>query len=106
MEVTTEERMHRYFYVFHEIMIKKRFPAASIAAGRHIDSMTCIYDMKDLSWNTLKDCFDLIKFGCNTASNYYPETLNLCLIVNAPFIFWAIWNIIKAFIDEKTAGKV
>lgn len=27
-------------------------------------------------------------------------------IVNAPFLFKAIWTIVKGFIDEKTAKKI
>jgi hypothetical protein len=106
MKVTTVERMHQYFYVFHEIMLKKRLPACSATAGKKIEQMTCIYDMKDTTWSKIKDCFEIIRFGCETASNYYPETLHLCLVVNAPFVFYAIWGIVKNFIDEKTAAKV
>lgn len=48
----------------------------------------------------------MIQFGSKTANDYYPETLHMCYIVNAPYFFPAIWAIIKPFLDEKTARKV
>ena len=40
------------------------------------------------------------------SQDYYPECIGKCFIVNAPFIFTAIWGIVKAWIDEKTKKKI
>lgn len=53
-----------------------------------------------------RTAIQLVQFGSKTANDYYPETLHKCFIVNAPFIFPALWAVIKPFLDEKTARKV
>ena len=42
----------------------------------------------------------------DTLQDFYPETLDKCLIVDAPWIFRACWVIIKPWLDPVTASKV
>lgn len=98
--------MQRYFMVYHEILMRRRFPACSKAAGEHIETMTCVYDFADVTVSTLSNAFELIQFGTKTANDYYPETLHKCFVVNAPFVMPMIWGVVKSFLDEKTARKV
>lgn len=39
-------------------------------------------------------------------SDYYPEIMGQCLVVNAPMIFTGVWAIVKGFLDEKTRRKI
>lgn len=39
-------------------------------------------------------------------NNYYPETLGIAAILNAPWIFSACWTIIKVMLDPVTASKI
>lgn len=60
-EITTIERMQTYFWTYHEVLMKLRFPACSEAQGRRIDTMTVIMDFTGVSMATLsKRAFDLI----------------------------------------------
>ncbi len=69
--------------------------------------MVLINDFTGVTLSTLnKAAFDMIRSGTQVASDYYPETLKICYITGAPFIFPALWSIIKNFIDEKTRNKV
>ena len=36
---------------------------------------------------------------------YYPETLSEHFIINSPYIFSAIWSLIKGWLDPVTAAK-
>jgi len=36
----------------------------------------------------------------------YPECLGKLIVCNAPFVFTAIWNMIRSLIDEKTRSKI
>ena len=38
--------------------------------------------------------------------DYYPETTGKLLIINAPFIFSAVYAIIKGWLDERTSKKI
>lgn len=44
--------------------------------------------------------------GAKLAQDYYPETMGAAYIVNAPFVFSALYAIIKGFLDERTRSKV
>jgi hypothetical protein len=37
---------------------------------------------------------------------YYPERLGTLFILNAPFIFGAVWKVVSPFIDSRTRKKV
>ena len=62
--------------------------------------------------------FDLTAFGLRnmdlesvsvflgTLQVYYPEILGQLLVVNAPFVFWACWAVIRPLIDPNTAEKI
>jgi CRAL/TRIO domain len=36
----------------------------------------------------------------------YPESMGKFFIINAPFAFWAVWSIIKPWLDEVTVSKI
>ncbi|KAK7399292.1 hypothetical protein VNO78_10473 [Psophocarpus tetragonolobus] len=38
--------------------------------------------------------------------DYYPERLGKLFIVNAPYIFMKVWQLVYPFIDEKTKKKI
>ncbi|GAM17469.1 hypothetical protein SAMD00019534_006440 [Acytostelium subglobosum LB1] len=69
-----------------------------------IETCTLIFDMTSFSTKNMD--YELVKFIVDMFQKYYPESLNKCLIVNAPWIFTGIWNIIKHWMDPITVGKV
>ena len=46
------------------------------------------------------------KRGMDSGNFYYPEILGKIFIINAPFLFTALWKIAKLWIDKKTQAKV
>lgn len=61
----------------------------------------------DLLGFTYKNAdMDLIKQLVSILQEHYTETLSVALIINAPFIFSAIWAVIKVWLDPITAAKV
>eukprot|EP00698_Gefionella_okellyi_P010966 TRINITY_DN2875_c0_g1_i1.p2 TRINITY_DN2875_c0_g1~~TRINITY_DN2875_c0_g1_i1.p2 ORF type:complete len:335 (-),score=55.23 TRINITY_DN2875_c0_g1_i1:1163-2122(-) len=49
-----------------------------------------------------KFCLDVL----SALQNHYPERLGSCFIVNAPWVFSALWRILTAFMDSRTKEKV
>jgi hypothetical protein len=49
---------------------------------------------------------DGIKAIYSELADYYPETVAEILITNANWIFWAVWHIVKVFMDANTSKKV
>jgi hypothetical protein len=52
--------------------------------------------------------FDLpfVQFMFKCLQSYYPEILGSCLILNAPWIFWGFWAMVKGLLDPVVAAKV
>ena len=55
--------------------------------------------------------FSCMDFECTNVfitllQSHYPESLHLCLVVDAPIIFSGCWAIIRAWLDPVTAEKV
>lgn len=48
----------------------------------------------------------MIQLASKIGSDYYPEIMGQCFIVNAPMLFTGVWAVVKGFIDEKTRKKI
>jgi len=73
--------------------------------GRHIETFTQIVDLHGLGMahkRALKYTKDF--FALDAA--YYPERLGQLFVVNAPWVFPVIWNIVKGWIDPVTRNKI
>ena len=52
------------------------------------------------------DVQDLLKKIIRTDSDNYPELSGKMFIVNAPFMFKAVWNVLQSFMDARTREKI
>lgn len=61
----------------------------------------------DLSKFTLR-CMDYeaVKHQVHILQAHYPDTLESCYVIDAPFIFSGCWRIIRPWLDPVTASKV
>ena len=55
-------------------------------------------------WNKTTTAF--VKKAAGLGQDYYPELLGKMCVANAPFVFTAIWSVVKSWVDEKTRTKV
>jgi hypothetical protein len=53
----------------------------------------------NLDSSALRHIFDFLQ-------GYYPERLGTLFILNAPFIFGAVWKVVSPFIDSRTRKKI
>ena len=70
--------------------------------------MVRIWPRMSAIWNRGGSCTLLRKSwdGGRIDSVCFPETMNNTLVINAPRFFSLTWNIIKGWIDPRTAGKI
>ncbi|KAG5248844.1 phosphatidylinositol/phosphatidylcholine transfer protein [Salix suchowensis] len=81
VQATTVDRFVRYHVSEQEKTLNLRFPACSIAAKRHIASITSILDVKGV-------------------------ILNRLFIINAGNGFKMLWKALMAFLDARTLAKI
>lgn len=67
-------------------------------------SQTIVFDMTDFSMANMD--YSPVKFMIKCFEANYPESLGTVLVYKAPWIFNAIWNIIRGWLDPVVAGKV
>ncbi|KAI9222357.1 CRAL-TRIO domain-containing protein [Blastocladiella britannica] len=48
----------------------------------------------------------MVQFLIGCLEAYYPESLGVCLIVNAPWIFSGVWKMIKPWLDPVVQAKI
>ena len=84
------------------------YPYMSMIEGRRVETSCLIHDMKDFSLSVCfdKDCRDWFGYLAGVAQDCYPEMLEKCYVVNAPFLINAAWALAKTFLNEKTRKKV
>ncbi|CAD8202218.1 unnamed protein product [Paramecium pentaurelia] len=106
-EVTTEQRLIKYYIQSYELLLKRIFPACSQAKGTKIEQSFTILDLKGGSMKMVsKQVYNFIQLASNIGQNNYPEILGKMYIVNAPMMFTGIWAMIKIWLDEKTKNKI
>ncbi|KAG9198730.1 hypothetical protein G6514_009680 [Epicoccum nigrum] len=85
-------------YALHNIEILR-----IMAKGTH-DRACLLFDLTGFGLRNMD--FQLVKFLMQIFEARYPETLEVILVHNAPFVFWGIWNVIKHWLDPIIASKV
>ncbi|KAG0343997.1 hypothetical protein BG004_004841 [Podila humilis] len=82
-----------------------------------IYTMECGRTVLPLGAETVIVIFDLSNFGLDNMDwgfvrlfvqcfeSYYPETLGVCVVHRAPFVFWGLWKLIQPLLDPVVATK-
>ncbi|KAI5789853.1 CRAL-TRIO domain-containing protein [Pyronema domesticum] len=69
-----------------------------------VDTACVVFDMSDFSINNMD--YAPVRFMIDCFEAHYPESLGVCCIHKAPWVFQGIWNIVKAWLDPVVASKI
>jgi hypothetical protein len=67
----------------------------------------CIIDLDGMRMRDfVGDCVDYVRKCSNFTGQHYPERAGFILVINVPFWFQTIWNVVKPMVDEVTLQKI
>jgi len=103
----SSEDLEDFFIQLQERILFIEMPILSGLFNKRIDRSLVILDLKNLKLSKLfeKKFRHFIDAAVQVTSNYYPEMLGKSVFINAPFGAQTAWNIIKNWMDPKTAAK-
>jgi hypothetical protein len=86
-------------------MSRCRQSTADRGASRPVETVLNVLDLDGIGTQTY-GLLPYLKAIARIDEDNYPETLGATLVLNAPWIFGALWKIIKGFLDPVVAAKV
>lgn len=69
-----------------------------------IEQSTIMFDLTKIGLKNLD--LSVGKFLIDMLQNNYPESMANAVVYGAPMFFWAFWQVLKPFLDPKTADKI
>ncbi|KAG0379625.1 hypothetical protein BGX24_012414 [Mortierella sp. AD032] len=85
-----------------------RYTLYTMECGRTVlgpgaESVIVLFDLSDFGLDNMDWGFIRLFVQCFEA--YYPETLGVCIIHKAPYVFWGIWKLIQPLLDPVVTAK-
>jgi len=103
---TTQDRILRRLVLEYERFIIERLPACSRAAGHPVETSCTILDLQNVSLSNFYRVREYVMQATSIGQDRYPECMGKFYIINAPFMFSAVWSAIKPWLDEVTISKI
>jgi len=103
---TTKERQIKRFVLEYEKFLSERLPASAAAAGHPVETSCTILDLHNVSLSNFYQVKDYVNQATNITQNRYPECMGKFYIINAPFMFSTVWNLVKGWLDPVTVAKI
>lgn len=104
--VTTAERQLKRLVYEYEKFINERLPACSKAVGHPVETSCTILDLDNVSISNFYQVKDYVMQAASIGQDRYPESMGKFYIINAPWTFSLVWNIVKPWLDEVTVAKI
>jgi hypothetical protein len=86
-----------------------KYNVYQIEIGRRLfqpgaETVLLVFDLKDAPLSSLD--FGSMQFMIQCLQSHYPESLGRCLILNAPWIFWGFYKLVKPLLDPVVVEKI
>jgi len=92
----SEQSLERYtIYIIETARLMLRSP---------VDTACVLFDMTNFSMANMD--YAPVRFMIKMFEAHYPESLGICLVHKAPWVFQGIWSIIKGWLDPVVASKI
>ncbi|KAG9317014.1 CRAL-TRIO domain-containing protein [Chiua virens] len=104
--ITTQDRQLRRFVLEYEKFLTERLPACSKAVGHPVETSCTIMDLAGVSVTSFYRVKEYVSQAAQIGQDRYPECMGKFYIINAPWAFSAVWQVIKPWLDEVTVNKI
>jgi hypothetical protein len=104
--VTTQDRMLKQLVYEYEKFLTDRLPAASAKMGHPVETTCTILDLANVSLSSFYKVKDYVNAASAIGQDRYPECMGKFYIINAPWGFSAVWNLVKGWLDPVTVAKI
>eukprot|EP01041_Mallomonas_annulata_P010903 gene10903-22757_t len=84
----------------------RRLEFVSQKYGKTIEKQLVIFDLTNINYSPDAHGFRSFHRFLMMDEAYYPERLEACLMINAPWFFTFIWSIIRPWMNPITAKKI
>ena len=105
-KITTAERMLQNLAVEYEKLADPRLPACSRKSGCLLETCCTIMDLKGVGVTKVSSVYGYVKQASAMSQNYYPERLGRLYLINAPWGFSTVFNVVKGWLDPVTVEKI
>ncbi|KAF9583518.1 hypothetical protein BGW38_009285 [Lunasporangiospora selenospora] len=85
-----------------------RFTLYTMECGRMVlpqgaETVIVIFDLSNFGLDNMD--WGFVRLFVQCFESYYPETLGVCVVHRAPFVFWGLWKLIQPLLDPVVASK-
>ncbi|KAG0040687.1 hypothetical protein BGZ82_011225 [Podila clonocystis] len=85
-----------------------RFTLYTMECGRMVlpegaETVIVIFDLSSFGLDNMD--WGFVRLFVQCFESYYPETLGVCVVHKAPFVFWGLWKLIQPLLDPVVASK-
>lgn len=105
-KITTGERMLQNLVCEYEKLADPRLPACSRKSGKLLETCCTIMDLKGVGIMNVPSVYGYVRQASAISQNYYPERLGKLYLINAPWGFSSVFNVVKGFLDPVTVNKI
>lgn len=104
--ITTQDRLLKQLVSEYEKCMFERFPACSLVKSAPVETSCTILDLQGVGLAQFYRVKDYVSKASSIGQDRYPETMGQFYIINAPWGFSTVWNLIKGWLDEVTVAKI
>jgi len=105
-KITTQDRLLQNLVCEYEKFQQERLPACSKAIGHPVETSCTILDLAGVGVKQFWDVKNYVSEASKIGQDRYPETMGRFYMINAPWGFSTVWNIIKGWLDPVTQAKI
>ncbi|KAG9322845.1 hypothetical protein KVV02_008788 [Mortierella alpina] len=85
-----------------------KFTLYTMECGRMVlppsaETVIVVFDLSNFGLDNMD--WGFVRLFVQCFESYYPETLGVCVVHRAPFVFWGLWKLIQPLLDPVVASK-